>query len=60
MDIKEYNLKITYDNDTVKELIYRGNENIIIKSEIVNIYDGTSSVLVRRHVMEKFLEMIKI
>lgn len=64
MDIKGYelNLDISTDKDINREiqLIYRGNENIIIRFShcILNDDDGYRSILVPRNVLEKFMELI--
>lgn len=56
MAIEEYHLII--DDGTIKkELIYRGNENIIIKSTYVEKEDG-AVIPLSRHILEKFIEMI--
>lgn len=76
MNITEYKLTITgnvseiNDNGVAvteykKELIYRGNENIIIseshdftEEELIEGYDGHEEILFPRHILQKFMEMI--
>jgi hypothetical protein len=63
MNITEYKLTISYDNDTFKEIVYRGNENIIISTEDwIDDYEivekNRMDIRFPRHILEKFLEMI--
>lgn len=66
MDILEYRLIINFksnyvnvDKETAIELFYGGNENIIIKSSPYDIEGGIAYTLIPRHILEKFIEMIK-
>ncbi len=57
-----YCVKISTNEENVeKELVYYGNENIIIR-EIKKIDIGepaTKDILISRHILEKFIEMIQ-
>jgi len=66
MNITEYKLTITSkdafeDTERVHELIYRGNENIIIKVEPIpdlSISDQSIQTLLPRHILETFVRLI--
>jgi hypothetical protein len=59
MEIAEYKLTITTNRGTVKELVYRGNENISVSSSCDNSgEDGRTKFLFPRHVLQKFVELI--
>ena len=58
MRINEYRLIIN-DDSRIKELIYYGNENIIIKCNI-SCDESETNILFPRHILEAFIEMIKI
>lgn len=70
MNIIEYKLTVTCRNidstdelthvdDTEKELIYRGNENVIIRERPdKDPLADEKTILIPRHILEKFLEMI--
>lgn len=51
---KEYKLTLTYDNNEIN-LIYRGNENILVQDE-----NGYPLKHVPRMILEKFIEMINL
>ena len=62
MEIVEYALTITQrvgEEDISKTLIYRKNENIIIRYETSDD-DEAMQLSLPRHVLESFMEMIKI
>ena len=59
MNVESYELTLIVSSTECEqkiELIYRGNENILIKSYVDDQYD--INVKVPRHALEKFLEMI--
>lgn len=57
MDIKEYRIELECNDDVKLTLTYRGNENIIIARREGEL--EYASVLISRHVLSKFLEMIE-
>jgi hypothetical protein len=57
MNITEYTLTIS-DGEREKSLTYRGNENIVIRSSMIENEDNTA-MLFPRHVLEKFMELIQ-
>ena len=60
MNISEYKLTITYngaEHESKKELIYRGNENIILREYIDN--EVELDIFIPRIMLEQFLELIK-
>lgn len=70
MRITEYKLTITCsvvgeDGDREKELIWRGNENVIIRekpniNEVESdddLYDGYTYILIPMHILRKFVEL---
>lgn len=64
MIINSHELMIT-DNELGKtvKLIYRGNENIVIQEDDYNPDDGSVNevkILIPRHTLEKFMEMINV
>jgi hypothetical protein len=62
MNITSYHLiigGIVDDTHVKKELVYRGNENIIIRCEIEDTEDNEPiSILFPRSVLENFIKMI--
>lgn len=64
MNIVEYKLQITTqvageDDDHTYELVYRGNENIIIRSNYFTLGEkANTSIVIPRHILEKFVEII--
>lgn len=66
MNISEYYLKITYAPGIEKELIYRGNENLVIRSKTTATTEQgnegeevTVSIIISRDILTKFLEMLE-
>jgi len=66
MNITEYKLILTYEGTVMqKELIYRGNENILVidhtQRPFVHDKDDQHAIriTISRHILEKFLEIIK-
>lgn len=60
MDISEYMLTITYsgaEHESRKEIIYRGNENILIREYIDNEFDR--DMRIERSLLDNFMELIK-
>jgi len=67
MDITEYRLIVTgrnthvhIDKEISVEFYYGGNESIIIKSESYDTENGIEAMIIPRHILEKFIEMIAI
>lgn len=56
MEIENYTLHIQDKKGYEKTLIYRGNENIIIRASSIG---ENNTILIPRHLLEKFMEMIK-
>ena len=58
MNIETYQLIISDDTRT-KSLFYGGNEQITITSNLPEDSGDETIILIPRHVMKKFLEMIE-